>query len=152
MIGGNGDAIFARLARAMGQPVLASDQRYATHVARGAHQDALDALINEWTGTLTVDEVDALMIEYSIPPAGSIARLTCSTIRIFRRAAQLSRLKRRIAGASEMQSTFPKLSKTPSSIRRPAPAAPGQDNAEVYGERLGLDAGELARLAQAGVI
>jgi formyl-CoA transferase len=51
-----------------------------------------------------------------------------------------------------MQNAFPKLSKTPSSIRRPAPAAPGQDNAEVYGERLGLDAGELERLAQAGII
>jgi formyl-CoA transferase len=51
-----------------------------------------------------------------------------------------------------MQNAFPKLSKTPSSIRRPAPSFPGQDNAEVYGERLGLDAGELEKLAAAGII
>ena len=51
-----------------------------------------------------------------------------------------------------MQNAFPKLSKTPSTIRRPAPAAPGQDNAEVFAERLGLDAAELTRLAEAGII
>ena len=71
MIGGNGDAIFARLAEAMGQPELASDPRYATHSARGTNQTELDALINQWTSTLTVDELEALMIAHSVP-AGRI--------------------------------------------------------------------------------
>jgi formyl-CoA transferase len=38
MIGANGDAIFARLAQAMGRPQLARDPRYATHIARGEHE------------------------------------------------------------------------------------------------------------------
>ena len=49
MIGGNGDAIFARLCQAMGQPELARDERYSTHIARGIHQDELDARVNAWT-------------------------------------------------------------------------------------------------------
>jgi formyl-CoA transferase len=55
-------------------------------------------------------------------------------------------------GKIKMQNAFPTLSKTPSTIRRPAPAAPGQDNAEVFAERLGMGAEELARLAEAGII
>jgi len=42
MIGGNGDAIFARLASAMGRPDMAQDPRYATHIARGKHQMLAD--------------------------------------------------------------------------------------------------------------
>ena len=44
-------------------PELGADPRYATHVARGANQTELDALVNAWTRTLTVAEVDAAMIE-----------------------------------------------------------------------------------------
>ena len=46
MIGGNGDAIFARLCQAMGQPELAQEERCSTHIARGHNQDALDAVVN----------------------------------------------------------------------------------------------------------
>ena len=51
-----------------------------------------------------------------------------------------------------MQSSFPKFSATPSSVRRPAPSRVGQHNAEVYGELLGLGAQDLAELAELGVI
>ena len=51
-----------------------------------------------------------------------------------------------------MQGTFPRLSETPGSIRRPAPSIVGQHNAEVYGNLLGLDAEELAQLKAAGAI
>ena len=36
--------------------------------------------------------------------------------------------------------------------RHRTPASPRQDNAEVFAERLGMDAGELARLAEAGIV
>ena len=55
-------------------------------------------------------------------------------------------------GPLKMQGTFPKLSGTPSTVRRPAPAQVGQHNAEVYGELLGLGEAELAALNQAGTI
>lgn len=55
-------------------------------------------------------------------------------------------------GPLKMQSSFPKFSATPSSVRRPAPSRVGQHNAEVYGELLGLGAQDLAELAERGVI
>lgn len=73
MIGANKDSLWQRLAEAMGCPELGTDPRYATHLARGENQIELDERINRWTRTLTVDEVDALMIAYSIP-AGRVYR------------------------------------------------------------------------------
>src|SRR3546814_14321766 len=55
----------------MGRPELASDERYATHRARGARQEELDALIGEWTKALTIEELEAKMVEASVP-AGRI--------------------------------------------------------------------------------
>ena len=152
MIGGNGDAIFARLAEAMGQPGLAQDPRFATHGARGAHQRELDELINAWTRTLTVDQLEALMIEHSVP-AGRIytGREMLSDPHFAARAALVA-VEHPELGRIRMQAPMPKLSETPSSVCRPAPPTPGQDNAEVYGERLGIGAAELAALAAAGVI
>lgn len=51
-----------------------------------------------------------------------------------------------------MQNAFPRLSDTPSSIRSRAPLEIGQDNAQVYGELLGLDAAEVERLKAGGII
>ena len=45
LIGANADGIFRRLAEAMGQPELGTDERYATHGGRGRHQDELDGRI-----------------------------------------------------------------------------------------------------------
>src|SRR3546814_14799775 len=56
LIGANQDGVFARLAAAMGRPELASDENYATHRARGARPAELDALIGEWTATMTIAE------------------------------------------------------------------------------------------------
>lgn len=151
MIGANKDSLWKRLAEAMGRPELGEDPRYATHLARGEHQDELDALINDWTRTLTVAEVDALMTEHSIP-AGRVYRAPDMLADPhFQAREAIIEVETERFGKLRMQNAFPKLSTTPSGVRRPAPAEVGQHNAEVYGE-LGVDAAELAALREAGVI
>jgi formyl-CoA transferase len=51
-----------------------------------------------------------------------------------------------------MQNVFPKLSKTPGSVRRAAPPTIWHDNASVYTGVLGMSAGEIADLKARGVI
>jgi formyl-CoA transferase len=152
MIGANGDAIFARLSQAMGRPELARDPRFATHIARGENQAELDQLVAEWTRTLTVDALEALMAEHSVP-AGRIYRAPEMLADPHFAARQaIIAMAHPVHGEVRMQNAFPKFSDTPSAVRSPAPAAPGQDNAQVFAERLGMEDDELARLASSGVI
>ena len=152
MIGGNGDAIFARLCTAMGRPELAKDKRYATHIARGKNQAELDNIISQWTATMTVDALEALMEEHSVP-AGRIygAPEMLKDPHFIAREA-ITSVNHPTYGTLHMQNCFPKLSATPSSVRAPAPITPGQDNEEVYGEMLGLDKQKLNALSEKGLI
>ncbi len=152
MIGANKDAIFGRLAQAMGQPELAENPKYATHIARGENQRELDELVNAWTATKTIDEVDALMIEYSIP-AGRVYRAPDMLADPhFQAREAIIEVETEQRGTLKMQNAFPKFSETPSAVRRPAPSTAGQHNAEIYGELLGWDSAELDRLSGQGVI
>ena len=152
MIGANKDEIFARLAQAMGQPELASDPKYATHIARGKNQTELDDLVNAWTGSLTVAEVEQATIDYSIP-AGKVYRAPeMIADPHFQARDAIIEVETARHGKLKMQNAFPKLSKTPSGVRRPASEFPGQHNAEIYGELLGLNEQSLGALAEQGII
>ena len=48
VIAANQDTVFRRLCTAMGRPELATDDRFANHVARGRNQDELDKIIGDW--------------------------------------------------------------------------------------------------------
>ena len=151
MIGGNGDTVFARLCTAMARPELAADPRYATHIARGERQGELDALIADWTSAMTIAALEALMIAHSVP-AGRVYRgpEMLADPHFAEREALLA-VPHPELGAITMQAPMPKLSATPSTVRRTAPRSVGEHNAEVYGE-LGLDQAALAKLAARGVI
>ena len=151
IIGANQDTVFRRLCEAIGRPELASDERYATHTARGKYQDELDDIINEWTLTKTMAEVDELMIENGVP-AGRVYR-----------APEMLEDPQFIARDAivdvphpnwknlKMQNVFPKFSKTPGEIRW-AGAELGAHNEEVYNEILGMNADEIAALKDKDVI
>lgn len=152
MIGGNGDAIFARLVEAMGQAELAQNPRYATHGARGENQTELDELISDWTRTLTVDTLEELMVAHSVPAGRVFRGPDMMADPHFAAREAIVSIPHPVHGSVKMQAPVPKLSGNPSSIRRSAPVAPGVDNREVYEELLGLSDATLAMLAEAGTI
>ena len=152
LIGGNQDAVFARLCAAMGQPELATDARYATHLARGRHQKELDDRIAAWTATHSIAEVEALMVEHSVPAGRIFGAKDMLADPHFAARKSLVEVDSPRWGKFPMQNSFPRLSDTPSSIRRLAPASVGADNAEVYRDLLGLDEADLTRLRAANAI
>jgi crotonobetainyl-CoA:carnitine CoA-transferase CaiB-like acyl-CoA transferase len=152
LIGANQDAVFARLCAAMQRPELASDERYATHVARARHLRELDDIISAWTRTVTVAQLEALMIEHSVP-AGRIYRAPeMLDDPHFEARTALVEVETPRWGTLKMQNAFPKLSDTPSSIRRPAPSIVGEHNAEILGDNLGFSQKRLDELSRAGVV
>ena len=152
LIGANQDAVWARLAAAMGQPELAKDPRYVDHVSRGKNQIELDHRINEWTKTLTVEELEALMIENSIPAGKMYRAPEMLADPHFAARNSIIDVETERWGTLKMQNAFPKLSDTPSRVRAPAPSEVGQHNAEIYGGLLGMNESEIAALKAADAI
>lgn len=138
LIGANQDAVFARLCDAMGRPELATDARYATHLARGEHQSELDALIGEWTATLTVQALEDLMIEHAVPAGRVFDAEDMMADPHFAAREAIIEVEDPVLGKVPMQGVFPKLSATPGSVRRPAPLEVGQDTADVLQRWLGV--------------
>ncbi len=151
LIAANQDTVFRRLTEAMGRPELAEDERYASHSARGAHQQELDDIVAEWTRTVDADELERLMEEHGIP-SGKIYRAPemLADPHFQAREAIIKTLHPQF-GELRMQNIAPKLSATPGSVRSPAPAL-GEHNEQVYRELLGYSETRMAELRAAGII
>ena len=145
LIGGNGDAVFARLAATMGREDLAADPRFATHAARGENQAELDGIVSAWTRNWPLPELLALL-ETNGVPCGRIFRAP-DMLEDPQFAARQSivEVDHPVFGKVKMQNAFPRLSETPGSVRWPGPAL-GAHTREVL-KSLGVDADRLADLA-----
>jgi formyl-CoA transferase len=151
LIAANQDTVFQRLTQAMGRPEIAQQPEYATHVARGARQKEIDALIGEWTRTQTCAVVLELMEEFSVP-AGLIYRAPeMLEDPHFQAREAIVSVPHPDFGELKMQNVAPKLSRTPGRVRSPSPRL-GQHNDEIYRGLLGLSADRYAQLQAAKVI
>ncbi len=152
-IGGNGENVFRRFARALGQPHLAEDPRFIDNRARIAHHDELDAIIGEWTAGRTLAEAQAVLDAAGVPagPVLSIADIAADPQ--FQARGMIARIpdERLPEGAAVLPGVVPRLSATPGAIRH-AGGERDRDTAAVLSDLLGLDADEVARLAAQGVI
>ncbi|MDQ6938509.1 MAG: CoA transferase, partial [Actinomycetota bacterium] len=121
LIAANQDTVFARLAAAMEQPELATDERYATHGARGAAMEALDGLIARWSSTQKADDLLQTLHEHGVP-AGRIFRAKdMLTDPHFAAREAIVRVPHRRFGSLPMQNVAPKLSRTPGLVRTVGP-------------------------------
>jgi crotonobetainyl-CoA:carnitine CoA-transferase CaiB-like acyl-CoA transferase len=152
LIGANQDGVLTRLCAAMGRPELATDPRYVDHEQRGHHQQELDALIEAWTRTLAAEELEAAMIEAAAPASKMYRAPEMLEDPHFKAREAIVEVDHPRWGKLPMQNAYPKFSKTPGSLRRTASQAIGEDNAEVYRQRLGLRPENLDALKTAGVI
>lgn len=148
LVAANQDTVFGRLADAMGAAKLADDPRFATHTARGEHQDELDELIADWTATRSADDLLMLMEDHGVP-AGRVYRAPEMLTDPHCRARQaIVRMAHPEFGELPMQNVTPKLSATPGRVRWSGPAL-GAHNSEILGGLLGMSDKDI-RAAQGG--
>lgn len=151
LIAANQDTVFTRLAACMKRPELAEDDRYATHAARGAHQQELDDLIADWTRTMDAETLCGAL-EAAGVPFGDIYRAPeMLKDAHFKAREAIVKVIHPTFGAIHMQNVAPKLSATPGRINHLGPEL-GEHNREVFAELLGLPASRLSALEAAGVI
>ncbi|MGO1536556.1 MAG: CaiB/BaiF CoA transferase family protein [Yaniella sp.] len=150
IIAANQDTVFKRLCAAMGNPELAEDERYATHVPRGEHQAELDELVGTFSSQYQADELIDLLNEYSVP-VGRIFRVEdMLSDPQFAARGSIVDVPHKDHGEVQMQNAFPRLSRTDASIRWSGPAL-GQHTDEVLAD-LGYDTSGIESLRTQGVI
>ena len=151
VIGANQDSVWARMAEAMGRPELATDQRYATHGARGINQIELDELISDWTKDFPVAELEELLHKHGIPN-GKINRAPeMLEDPQFRARDAIIRVYHPEFGNIAMQNVAPKLSETQGAVRHPGPKL-GEHNNYVWGDLVGNSENDIADLRDRGII
>ncbi len=137
--------VFERLAAAIGRADLVEDPRFRDNAARIQHREALDALLGEWIGARTQDEILARLEE-----SGAVAGPVYDVSRIIRDPQYAAR-QDIVApndprlGELPMVGVIPKLSVTPGAVASTGPAL-GEHTREIYRGWLGLDDAALERL------
>jgi crotonobetainyl-CoA:carnitine CoA-transferase CaiB-like acyl-CoA transferase len=152
VIAANVDNVFRRLVAVMGRPELADDERFATHDARAANQEAIEAIISDWAAAR-----DAEDIERTLSGAGVPAGLVATMADVFEDEQFIARdmlvdVEDEALGTYKSPGIVPKLSATPGTMRWSGRAEPGADNDGVFGRLLNRSDDELEVLQREGVI
>ncbi|GAA2433382.1 CaiB/BaiF CoA transferase family protein [Mycolicibacterium llatzerense] len=153
VIAANQDTVFRRLCQAMGRPELATDERFVDHLARGRNQDELDKLIGDWATQREPQDIIATLSEAGVisGPINTVAEVMQDP-QLQARNMIADHWDERVQRNVKGPGVVPVLSESPGTIRNGGSARPGQDNDEVYGRLLGLDAEQLAALREEGVL
>jgi formyl-CoA transferase len=151
VIAANVDGLFRRLMTALGRPELSDVPRFATHSARTAHKDEIEAIIAAWARTLEADEIDRLLADAGVPcgPVNRVSDIFAEPQ--FHARDMLVPMHDPTLGDYVAPGVVPKLSATPGKIDWAGPE-PGSHNHEVYGGLLGLGDGDLAELAAEKIV
>lgn len=138
LIAANQDTVFARLAEAMGAPELAEDPRFASHTARGEHQEDLDELIAAWSRRHPAPQLLDHLESKGVPAGRMYRAPEMLDDSHFEARESVVEVPHPQFGTMRMQNVFPRLSETPGGVRWVGPKL-GEHNDEVLGRLLGLD-------------
>jgi crotonobetainyl-CoA:carnitine CoA-transferase CaiB-like acyl-CoA transferase len=145
------DAIARRVMALVGRPEVAEEPWFATGSGRAQHVELLDAIVGEWIGARSRDEVMQAFGEAgaAVAPVYSAADLVADPQVIAR--GMLTRVEDEDLGGLLQHNVLYRLSETPGAIRSTG-RAHGADTEAILAERLGLDAEQLQALRDADVI
>lgn len=150
LVAGN-DEMFTRFGKAIGQPDLIRDPRFASMPLRLDHVEAVEAIVEAWAAETDLERIQAMMDEAGVP---------CAKIATFddvvdnpqlRHRGTLTEIEHPVAGRIPMQGLPIRLSDTPAEIRCPLPGV-GQHTDEVLRDWLGYDDGRIAGLRRTGTV
>jgi crotonobetainyl-CoA:carnitine CoA-transferase CaiB-like acyl-CoA transferase len=137
--------------RLVGRPDIAEQPWFGSAGERVRHGDQLDSLVAAWIRARDFDDVMAAfeLAGAAIAPIYDVEQLMGDPQ--IKALDAITTIKDEDLGPLRMQNVMFRLSDSPGSIRF-AGRRLGQDNEQVYGERLGLDPARIAQLRAEGAI
>ncbi len=138
------------LARAIGQPELADDPRFAERSGRVAQVEELEALVEGWTGKRTKHEVMEVLAGAGVPCGAVLDSGEVLENEHLRGRGMIVDVDHPTRGRMAIPGSPIRLSASPTEVTR-APLL-GEHNAAVYGRLLNLGEADLAALRRDGVL
>jgi crotonobetainyl-CoA:carnitine CoA-transferase CaiB-like acyl-CoA transferase len=137
--------------RMMDEPEWTKDPLFSTEISRLRNSDAIDALLTAWFMERDKHEIFELAQAQGVPcfPLYNIREVAEN--RQYQARDYFQQCEHPIAGRFKMPGPPYRMSRTPATVRRPAPRL-GEHNVMVYCERLGMSQTQLTALEAEGVI
>ena len=145
LIAGNSEPLFARLAKAMGQPDLLEDPRFRGNRARVENVEELDRIIGDWTKRYTAEDLLAVLAEADIPSSLVYTAADIAADPQYRHRGMVQEVEDPLLGPVLQAGIVPGVPEDPGQVRWPGPPI-GAHNEEVLGGLLGLSASEIQTL------
>ena len=150
LIAGNGDSIFKRLMTVIDREDLGNDPELANNAGRVTRVQELDAAIEAWTQSRSVNDVLAALGEASVPAGRVYTAKDIVEDPHYRARDMILRQQTRDGHEIEVPGIVPKLMGTPGTVRSSAPKL-GDDTDAVLAE-LGLSTEVIAQLRNKKVV
>jgi crotonobetainyl-CoA:carnitine CoA-transferase CaiB-like acyl-CoA transferase len=150
-ISASATSVAERVMRLVGRGDLVREPWFGSAGERARRADLLDAAVAAWIGEHGLDDVVAAFDDAgaALAPIYDVEQMTHDPHVIDRET--ITTVPDEDLGPLRMQNLMVRLLDTPGRIRFPGRRL-GQDNEEIYGELLGLDGDDLAKLREEGVI
>ena len=146
-----GEAVFRRLAAAMGQPGLADDPRFSAAIERSERHEELDDLIAQWTMRHPIAKLETELAQANVPATRIFTIADIFGDPHYRARGAIVQAPDDELGEVAMAAVVPRLSETPGAVRH-AGHRVGQDTRRVLRELLGHADERIDALAAAGIV
>lgn len=145
------DGVFRKLCQAMGQPQLATDERFTTHERRWKNIVEINALVQAWIKSEPPERIGAALDSCGVPYSLVLTVKDIVENDHYKARGSIATVQNPRIGAVKMPAPVPRMSKSPAVELRAAPTL-ADATAEVLRELLGLDEQRIEALAREGVI
>jgi formyl-CoA transferase len=150
LIAGNGDSIYKRLMTLIGRVDLGEDPALAHNDGRAKRVSEIDAAINAWTESLTLDQVLKGLLEAEVPSGKIYTAKDIAEDPHYQARGVIETVQAASGLKVQVPGIIPKLSQNPGSIRYRAPTL-GEHTDEVL-KSAGLTEEQITILKKSGVL
>ena len=150
LVAGNGDSIFKRLMTVIGRDDLGNDPQLENNDGRVKRVAELDQAIGEWAKTVSTDKALEILDSVAVPVGRIYTIADIASDPHYKARENIQTIEMQDGSKLDVPSVFPKLSRTPGSIKTLAPDI-GENTDEIL-KGIGLNDAQITSLKERGIV